>query len=290
MSMVSFLKQRLWNGCIFQVHIPPPGIYEVEHSLLRQPFQWNPRFSDLESSNYTYCRNSVQGKELIVDERGMSKHAFLLFSFVYECGISFLLSDTYLANYKRLSTWNLKGWMWGSVQNHWVQSKRHRLWFSTKTCCCYSTKTHINSAILILKLFLTSLRNIYTNMCVVLNEDYFKCICFSTKSYSIAVNNSFRWVTTTLFSLRTITCDALIVPSENVLLLHWRVSQCPCDIWCAGYVCPRRDVSSRGCCDESSGQFNCSSCKANACCMVYEHCVACCLTPDKVGWMFIVIP
>jgi len=26
---------------------------------------------------------------------------------------------------------------------HWVQSKRHRLWFSTKTCSCYSTKTHI---------------------------------------------------------------------------------------------------------------------------------------------------
>jgi len=28
---------------------------------------------------------------------------------------------------------------------HWVQSKRHWLWFSTKTCSCYSTKTHINS-------------------------------------------------------------------------------------------------------------------------------------------------
>jgi len=51
---------------------------------------------------------------------------------------------------------------------HWVQSKRHRLWFSTKSCICFSTKTHVNSVILILILNLTSLRNI--KMCVVLNE------------------------------------------------------------------------------------------------------------------------
>jgi len=30
----------------------------------------------------------------------------------------------------------------------WVQSKRHRLWFSTKTCSCYSTKTYVDSLIL----------------------------------------------------------------------------------------------------------------------------------------------
>jgi len=75
-----------------------------------------------------------------------------------------------------------------------------RLWFSTKTCTCscYSTKTYANSAILILKLNLTSLRNIYIKMCVVLNE-----------------------VTTTLSSLRTTTCDALIVPSKTVLKVQW---------------------------------------------------------------------
>jgi len=39
---------------------------------------------------------------------------------------------------------------------YWVQSKRRRLWFSMKTCSCYSTKTRINSVILILKLNLTS--------------------------------------------------------------------------------------------------------------------------------------
>ena len=68
---------------------------------------------------------------------------------------------------------------------HWVQSKRHKLWFSTKTCSCYSTKTHVDSVVLILKLNLTSMRNIYIKMCVVLNEDHFWCICFSTKSNSI---------------------------------------------------------------------------------------------------------
>jgi len=30
----------------------------------------------------------------------------------------------------------------------WVQSKRHRLWFSTKTCSCYLTKTYVDSLIL----------------------------------------------------------------------------------------------------------------------------------------------
>jgi len=53
---------------------------------------------------------------------------------------------------------------------HLVQSKCHRLWFSTKSCSCNSTKTYINSLILILKLNLTSLRNIYIKMCVVLKE------------------------------------------------------------------------------------------------------------------------
>jgi len=60
----------------------------------------------------------------------------------------------------------------GQSHFHWVQSKRHRLRFSTRTCSCYLTKTYINSVILIIELNLTSLRNIYIKMCVVLNEDY----------------------------------------------------------------------------------------------------------------------
>ena len=37
---------------------------------------------------------------------------------------------------------------------------------------CYSTETYVNSVILILKLNLTSMRNIYIKRCVVLNEDH----------------------------------------------------------------------------------------------------------------------
>ena len=53
---------------------------------------------------------------------------------------------------------------------HWVQSKRHRLWFSTKTCSCHPTKTHVNSMILILKLNLTSLSTTHILMYLFLNE------------------------------------------------------------------------------------------------------------------------
>jgi len=65
-----------------------------------------------------------------------------------------------------------KGKQWSplAVCNHWVQSKHHRLWFSTKTCSCYSTKTHINSMILILKLNLTSLSTTHILMYLFLNE------------------------------------------------------------------------------------------------------------------------
>jgi len=45
-------------------------------------------------------------------------------------------------------------------QHHWGQRKRHRLWFSMKRRC-YSMKTYVNSVILILKLNLTQMRNIY---------------------------------------------------------------------------------------------------------------------------------
>ena len=46
--------------------------------------------------------------------------------------------------------------------DRWVQSKRHRLWFSTKT--------HINSVILILKLNFTSLSTTHILMYMFLNE------------------------------------------------------------------------------------------------------------------------
>ena len=52
-----------------------------------------------------------------------------------------------------------------------------------------------------------------------------------------------------------------------------------------GYVCEREDINVGGCCDTKSTKtthYNCSSCKTNGCCILYEHCVACCLQPEKV--------
>ncbi|ESP04136.1 hypothetical protein LOTGIDRAFT_136810 [Lottia gigantea] len=51
-----------------------------------------------------------------------------------------------------------------------------------------------------------------------------------------------------------------------------------------GYCCHRRHLDSNRCCDnkESSAvRYNCESCHNNGCCIIYEHCVSCCLQPDK---------
>ena len=54
----------------------------------------------------------------------------------------------------------------------------------------------------------------------------------------------------------------------------------------AGFVCHREAVLEGGCCDQSESdvqQFVCDSCINNGCCSVYEHCVSCCLQPEKVN-------
>lgn len=51
-----------------------------------------------------------------------------------------------------------------------------------------------------------------------------------------------------------------------------------------GYVCERSYLTSGGCCDtkiSGTTQYNCSTCKSNGCCVLYEHCVSCCLQPEK---------
>ena len=45
--------------------------------------------------------------------------------------------------------------------HHREQTKRCRMWFSTKSCSCYSTKTCVNRVILILELNLTWMKNIH---------------------------------------------------------------------------------------------------------------------------------
>ncbi|XP_046840820.1 SREBP regulating gene protein-like [Xenia sp. Carnegie-2017] len=51
-----------------------------------------------------------------------------------------------------------------------------------------------------------------------------------------------------------------------------------------GYICEWSDRLSNGCCfpkGPSTNQFVCNSCLVNHCCSVYEHCVSCCLHPNK---------
>ena len=52
-----------------------------------------------------------------------------------------------------------------------------------------------------------------------------------------------------------------------------------------GYVCERKEVKVGGCCDvdaASTQRYMCSSCQNNGCCTTYEHCVSCCMQPEKV--------
>lgn len=51
-----------------------------------------------------------------------------------------------------------------------------------------------------------------------------------------------------------------------------------------GYICSHGDIGVNGCCKpekNSSERFCCSTCQKNRCCKFYEHCVSCCLQPNK---------
>lgn len=54
-------------------------------------------------------------------------------------------------------------------------------------------------------------------------------------------------------------------------------------VHCVGYVCPYASVMPSSCCDpDHAVRFECNSCLEHGCCAVYEHCVSCCLHPQKV--------
>ncbi|XP_023222231.1 UPF0454 protein C12orf49 homolog [Centruroides sculpturatus] len=51
-----------------------------------------------------------------------------------------------------------------------------------------------------------------------------------------------------------------------------------------GYVCERHHVLSNGCCNPKAStaeKYLCKTCQSNGCCSVYEHCISCCLQPEK---------
>lgn len=52
-----------------------------------------------------------------------------------------------------------------------------------------------------------------------------------------------------------------------------------------GFVCNRPDLLFTGCCDvetNSAKLYSCDTCNDHGCCTIYEHCISCCLNPDKV--------
>nr|CAG4641072.1 EOG090X0AGU [Eulimnadia texana] len=51
-----------------------------------------------------------------------------------------------------------------------------------------------------------------------------------------------------------------------------------------GYVCNRHNLMTNGCCkpeSEGTKRYSCETCHENGCCAIYEHCISCCLQPDK---------
>ncbi|XP_050436319.1 SREBP regulating gene protein [Adelges cooleyi] len=48
-----------------------------------------------------------------------------------------------------------------------------------------------------------------------------------------------------------------------------------------GYLCLRGDVQANNCCGSSDKRYICDTCNKDGCCVLYEHCVSCCLDPQK---------
>lgn len=50
-----------------------------------------------------------------------------------------------------------------------------------------------------------------------------------------------------------------------------------------GYICQRDDLLANNCCGTTEKRYVCDTCNADGCCVLYEHCVSCCLNPNKVS-------
>lgn len=56
----------------------------------------------------------------------------------------------------------------------------------------------------------------------------------------------------------------------------------------AGFICRRGDLLANNCCNMSEKRYICDTCNVDGCCVLYEHCVSCCLDPDKVSIVMVV--
>jgi len=103
------------------------------------------------------------------------------------------------------------------LQCHWVQTKRHRLWFSTKSCSCYPTKTYVSSVILILKL--TSIIYTFKVFFVEHHAPFVYMFLIEVKfnlKMRIVYVHKFSLSNNYITSLRITTCDAFLYPVNVV--------------------------------------------------------------------------
>lgn len=72
-TIAKYKQKYIVYASIFQNSGLIEDDYEIKHTIRRQPFQWKQSLPDVVANNTNKivpCRNSVQGKVLIVDERG----------------------------------------------------------------------------------------------------------------------------------------------------------------------------------------------------------------------------
>ncbi|VVC34650.1 Hypothetical protein CINCED_3A011227 [Cinara cedri] len=48
-----------------------------------------------------------------------------------------------------------------------------------------------------------------------------------------------------------------------------------------GYICQRSNLLANNCCGITENRYICDTCNVDGCCVLYEHCVSCCLDPNK---------
>lgn len=96
-----------------------------------------------------------------------------------------------------------------------------------------------------------------------------------------------RTLQTRVLALCSLHAVPFIAPCTSALLGKWEGCwfHTQGSLWFAGYVCERKDLLVNGCCNVNvpgTKQYCCDGCLSNGCCSAYEHCVSCCLQPNKV--------
>ncbi|GAB1599063.1 UPF0454 protein C12orf49 homolog [Argonauta hians] len=142
--------------------------YEVKHTLLRQPFQWQPNIGDDENGTKPLkCRNSIQGIQIIADDRG------------YVCERSaILIGGCCDSSLTQTSRYNCNS----CHENHCCVIYEYCV-----SCCLHPDKQQI------LKKILRQPLNTYNQLFSSLKDHYELCLMkCRTSSQSVQHENSYR--------------------------------------------------------------------------------------------------